>query len=130
MTTTLRNNRLHSGRRCWPGLRFLKAEENDVERRQDDQGQERRHEQTPMIAKAIGPQNTVGAIGMKPRTVEMAVSMMGRNRETAPSTTASHGSRPCERSASICSMRMTALRAIMPIKRQNPEDRNEAERPT
>ena len=46
MTTTLRNNRLHSGRRCWPGLRFLKAEENDVERRQDDQGQERRHEQT------------------------------------------------------------------------------------
>jgi len=29
----------------------------------------------PMIAKAIGPQNTVGAIGMNPRTVEIAVSM-------------------------------------------------------
>ena len=28
-----------------------------------------------MIAKAIGPQNTVGAIGMNPRTVEIAVSM-------------------------------------------------------
>ena len=31
----------------------------------------------PMIAKAIGPQNTVGAIGIMPRTVDTAVSMIG-----------------------------------------------------
>ena len=36
-----------------------------------------------MIAKAIGPQNTVGAIGIMPRTVEMAVSMIGRKRGRA-----------------------------------------------
>ena len=35
----------------------------------------------PMIAKAIGPQNTVGAIGIIPRTVDTAVSMIGRKRE-------------------------------------------------
>ncbi len=35
-----------------------------------------------MMAKAIGPQNTVGAIGMKPSTVEIAVSMIGRKRDT------------------------------------------------
>ena len=34
----------------------------------------------PMIANAIGPQNTVGAIGIMPRTVEIAVSMIGRKR--------------------------------------------------
>ena len=32
-----------------------------------------------MIANAIGPQSTVGAIGIMPRTVETAVSMIGRN---------------------------------------------------
>ncbi len=32
-----------------------------------------------MIAKAIGPQNTVGAIGIMPSTVETAVSMIGRS---------------------------------------------------
>ena len=36
-----------------------------------------------MIAKAIGPQNTVGAIGIMPSTVEIAVSMIGRKRERA-----------------------------------------------
>ena len=41
-----------------------------------------------MIAKAIGPQNTVGAIGIMPRTVETAVSMMGRNRELLASIAA------------------------------------------
>ena len=61
MTTTLRNNRLHSGRRCWPGLRFLKAEENSVERRQDDQGQERRHEQTPHDSEGHRPPRTPSA---------------------------------------------------------------------
>ena len=42
----------------------------------------------PMIAKAIGPQNTVGAIGIMPRTVDMAVSMMGRNRDVLASIAA------------------------------------------
>jgi hypothetical protein len=43
----------------------------------------------PMIAKAIGPQNTVGAIGIMPRTVDTAVSMIGRKRELLASTAAS-----------------------------------------
>ena len=34
-----------------------------------------------MMANAIGPQNTVGAIGIMPSTVEIAVSMIGRKRE-------------------------------------------------
>ena len=34
----------------------------------------------PMMANAIGPQNTVGAIGIMPSTVETAVSMIGRKR--------------------------------------------------
>ena len=33
-----------------------------------------------MLAKAIGPQNTVGVIGIIPSTVDMAVSMIGRKR--------------------------------------------------
>jgi hypothetical protein len=33
-----------------------------------------------MMAKAIGPQNTVGAIGIRPSTVDIAVSIMGRKR--------------------------------------------------
>ena len=37
----------------------------------------------PMIANAIGPQNTVGAIGIMPRTVDTAVSMIGRKRDAA-----------------------------------------------
>ena len=73
-----------------------------------------------MIAKAIGPQNTVGAIGINPRTVEIAVSMIGRKRESVPSTTASQVGRPSARSVSICSMRITALRAIMPISARMP----------
>ena len=32
-----------------------------------------------MIAKAIGPQNTVGAIGIMPSTVEIAGSTIGRD---------------------------------------------------
>src|SRR5690349_9342205 len=48
----------------------------------------------PMIAKAIGPQNTVGAIGIIPRTVDMAVNMIGRNRELLASTAASQGVLP------------------------------------
>ena len=41
-----------------------------------------------MIAKAIGPQNTVGAIGIMPSTVDTAVSMMGRKRELLASMAA------------------------------------------
>ena len=42
-----------------------------------------------MIAKAIGPQNTVGAIGIMPSTVEIAVSMIGRKRVVLASSAAS-----------------------------------------
>ncbi len=42
-----------------------------------------------MIAKAIGPQNTVGAIGIMPSTVEIAVSMIGRKRLVLASSAAS-----------------------------------------
>lgn len=54
-----------------------------------------------MIANAIGPQNTVGAIGIMPSTVDTAVNMIGRNRELLASTAASHGDLPMVRSASI-----------------------------
>src|SRR6516162_7441138 len=73
-----------------------------------------------MIAKAIAPQNTVGAIGINPRTVEDAVSIMGRNRELDASITASRTSLPARRSASICSIRMTAFLAIMPTSARMP----------
>ena len=128
MTTTLRNNRLHSGRRCWPGLRFLHAEPNDVERRQEDQRQQRRHRRPPMIAKAIGPQNTVGAIGIMPSTVETAVSRIGRKR--------------CSRRLDHRIPRLPALRPLgldlvdqdhrvagdHADQREDAEDRDEAER--
>ena len=42
-----------------------------------------------MMAKAIGPQNTVGAIGIRPRTVDNAVSIIGRSRPVAEDNTAS-----------------------------------------
>jgi hypothetical protein len=48
----------------------------------------------PMMAKAIGPQNTVGAIGIMPRTVEIAVSMIGRKWELLASTVACQTSFP------------------------------------
>ena len=73
-----------------------------------------------MMAKAIGPQNTSAAIGMNPSTVEIAVSMMGRKRESVASTTASQACGLCVRSVSICSMRRTALRAIMPNRARMP----------
>src|SRR5262245_5925387 len=50
----------------------------------------------PMIAKAIGPQNTVGAIGIMPRTVDTAVSMIGRKRELLASMAASQTFLPWE----------------------------------
>ena len=42
-----------------------------------------------MMANAIGPQKTVGAIGKRPRTVETAASIIGRMREVAEAITAS-----------------------------------------
>ena len=54
-----------------------------------------------MMAKAIGPQNTVGAIGIMPSTVDMAVSMIGRKRALLASIAACRTSLPCARSASI-----------------------------
>ena len=45
-----------------------------------------------MIAKAIGPQNTVGAIGIMPSTVDTAVSMIGRKRVLLASMAASQTS--------------------------------------
>ena len=62
-----------------------------------------------MIANAIGPQSTVGAIGIMLRTVETAVSMIGRNRVVQASTVASHMLRPASRSASIWPSRMMAF---------------------
>src|SRR5438105_8803762 len=61
----------------------------------------------PMIAKAIGPQKTVGAIGIIPRTVDTAVSMIGRKRELLASTAASQAFFPWERSASIWPINIT-----------------------
>jgi hypothetical protein len=47
-----------------------------------------------MMAKAIGPQNSVGAIGSSPSTVESAVSSSGRSRFIAADTAASSTDRP------------------------------------
>jgi hypothetical protein len=53
-----------------------------------------------MIAKAIGPQKTVGAIGIMPSTVDMAVSMIGRNRALLASIEACRTLLPASLSAS------------------------------
>ena len=73
-----------------------------------------------MMANAIGPQNTVGAIGIRPSTVEIAVSDIGRRRELLAATTASQTFRPSARSASIWVIRITAFLAIMPIRARMP----------
>src|SRR6516164_8353068 len=67
----------------------------------------------PMIANAMGPQNTVGAIGIIPRVAAEAVSRIGRVRWIAAITMASQGWCPAAISVPIWSMRMTELRAIM-----------------
>ena len=73
-----------------------------------------------MMANAMGPQNTVGAIGMRPSTVETAVSMSGRKRDALASSTASRTGNPDLRSASICEIRITAFFAIIPSKARMP----------
>ena len=82
-----------------------------------------------MIAIAIGPQNTLRVSGIIASTVAAAVSMTGRVRCTAASSTAFHGSRPSAPSR-LCtwSIRITELRMIMPHERDDAEDRDEAER--
>ena len=54
----------------------------------------------PMIAMAIGPQNTLRVIGTIANTVAAAVSTTGRVRCTAASRTAFHASRPA--AISVC----------------------------
>src|ERR1700730_15453958 len=86
----------------------------------------------------------VGAIGTMPRIAAEAVSKIGRNRCAVASTTASQGCRPCAFSSSTWWMRITELRAIMPVrastpssatkphglvrKEQSPDDPNQAQR--
>ena len=48
----------------------------------------------PMTAKAMGPQNTVEAIGIMPSTVAAALSRIGRMRLSAAAMTASQPARP------------------------------------
>src|SRR5215831_2056313 len=74
----------------------------------------------PMIANAIGPQNTVGAIGIMPRTVDTAVSMIGRKRELLAPMAARQTSCPRPRSASIWPIRITAFLVIIPINARTP----------
>ena len=73
-----------------------------------------------MMAKAIGPQNTVGAIGMRPSTVETAVSMIGVKRALLASIAACRTSLPAARSDSIWPIRITAFLVIMPISARTP----------
>jgi|GEM_PF-2690449 len=67
----------------------------------------------PMIATAIGSQNTLRDSGIIARTAA-AVSTIGLKRRTAASTIASQAGTPCRRSCSIWSIRITELRTIIP----------------
>jgi hypothetical protein len=57
----------------------------------------------------MGPQKTVGAIGIMPRIVEIAVSVIGRKRVVLVSSAASATVFPLALSASIWPMRITAF---------------------
>ena len=81
-----------------------------------------------MIAHAIGPQNVERVSGIIARIAASAVSEIGRRRRTADSTIASHSEQPRARSLSICAIRITELRRIMPNSAITPEHRDEAER--
>src|SRR6516165_4183940 len=74
----------------------------------------------PIIANAIGPKTTVGAIGIMTSEGAEAVSKMGRGRWIAAVTTASHTSSPASIGLPTSSMRMTELRAIMPTSASTP----------
>ena len=73
-----------------------------------------------MMAKAIGPQNTVGAIGSRPSTVDTAVSIIGRSRLVAQVSTASRTARPLARSSSMETIRINVFLAIIPISARMP----------
>ena len=74
----------------------------------------------PTMAKAIGPQKMVGAIGIRPSTVEMAVSTSGVRRLPQAVITASITLLPAARSSSMETIRITAFLAIMPISARMP----------
>ena len=82
-----------------------------------------------MMANAIGPQKIVAAIGIRPSTVETAVSMMGRKRDTLASITASQAGLP------FAAFRFDLLDQDHGIagdhadQREDAEDGHEAERP-
>ena len=103
-----------------PHGKRLVAKYRYIHHGQKHQGQQVATSSPPMMAKAIGPQNTVGAIGTRPRIVEMAARIIGRNREVAEVITASYTLRPSLRSVSICTIRITAFFAIMPSKARMP----------
>jgi hypothetical protein len=88
----LGNSAFYSGK-------FAISEPRDIDRGEKHQCKSRRDEH--IIEKAIGPQKTVGAIGIMPSTVDTAVSMIGRKRELLASMTACNTSFPCARSLSI-----------------------------
>ena len=73
-----------------------------------------------MIAKAIGPQNTVGAMGISPRMVDSAVSIIGRKRPVAAVRTASSSASPAALSCSICTIRISAFLATIPSSDRMP----------
>ncbi len=66
-----------------------------------------------MIANAIGPQKTVGAIGIMPSMVASAVSMIGRKWVAPASGATSSMVRPARRSDSIRPTRITAFLVII-----------------
>ena len=74
----------------------------------------------PMMATAMGPQNTLRDSGIMASTAAAAVSTMGRSRRTAASMMASHAGTPRARSSSIWSIRITELRWIMPMSAITP----------
>ena len=75
----------------------LAAEHRYIQGGQEHQHQERPDQQAAHDGERHGPQNTVGAMGIRPSTVENAVSVSGRSRELAALITASHTFLPSSR---------------------------------
>ena len=74
----------------------------------------------PMMAMAMGPQNTEKAKGTRAKMAAAAVSRMGRARRTVASTMASVMVAPSARSWSIWLTRMTEFRMMMPASAMKP----------
>ena len=83
-----------------------------------------------MMAKAIGPQNRVGAIGMRPSTVDSAVNKMGRKRPVAADTTASCTVRPLRSLVRDLDKEDDRVLRYHADERQNPQDCYETEGPS